>query len=129
MTKYSTSSLRRDLVDLEEKGLIQRAFGKIKLLNQENLEFTWGYRENNNLIAKEKICKIASSFIDDNDAIFMDPSTTTINILNYVKNISGLKIITNSLKAAEIIQTMPEVSGFLSGGIEAPISSGYRNRC
>lgn len=116
LTHFSVSSLRRDLVDLEKRGLIQRSFGKIKLLNQENLEYTWAFRANSNVIAKQKIGEIAASFVQDHDAIFIDSSTTAINLLDYLDDLVGLKVITNNLKAAEKIQTLPQVSGFIAGG-------------
>lgn len=122
LTHFSTSTLRRDLVRLEDKGLIQRSFGSIRLLNQENLEYTWEFRKNNSQHEKEKICSIASSFIEDNDAIFIDSSTTCIKLLNYLGNLSGLKVITNNLKVAQKIQSLPQVSGFISGGELKPLS-------
>lgn len=115
-TGYSISTLRRDLVDLEDKGLIQRSFGTIRLLNQENLEYTWQYRSESNRNAKEKICKIASHFVEDNDAIFIDSSTTSIKILDYIDNLKGLKILTNNLKVAEKAQNAPNLSAFIGGG-------------
>ena len=114
-TGYSISTLRRDLVDLENKGLIQRSFGTIRLLNQENLEYTWQYRSESNRNAKEKICKIASHFIEDNDAIFIDSSTTSIKILDYIGNLKGLKILTNNLKVAEKAQSASNLSAFIGG--------------
>lgn len=116
LTGFSTSTLRRDLLKLEKDGLIQRSFGSIRLLNHENLEYTWGYRQNQHQKEKEKICSFASHFINDNDAIFVDSSTTSINLLNYLDNVSGIKIITNNLKVAQRTQTLTNVSGFISGG-------------
>ena len=114
-TGYSVSTLRRDLVDLENKGLIQRSFGAIRLLNQENLEYTWQYRNENNQNAKEKICKIAAHFVEDNDAIFIDSSTTSIRVLDYLDTLNGLKILTNNLKVAEKAQGLPNISAFIGG--------------
>lgn len=122
LTNYPTSSLRRDLVDLEDKGLIQRTFGKIRLLNQENLEYTWEFRESNNKFEKDKIAKLATSFIEDNDAIFIDSSTTTYRIMNYISDISELKVITNNLKVAEKAQYSVNVKGFVAGGFLKPLS-------
>ncbi|MFY0445231.1 DeoR/GlpR family DNA-binding transcription regulator [Lactobacillus gasseri] len=121
-TGYSVSTLRRDLVDLENKGLIQRSFGAIRLLNQENLEYTWQYRNENNQNAKEKICKIAAHFVEDNDAIFIDSSTTSIRVLDYLDTLNGLKILTNNLKVAEKAQGLPNISAFIGGGECKPLS-------
>lgn len=121
-TTYSVSTLRRDLVDLEKMGLIQRTFGTIKLLNQENLEYTWGYRNEQNILEKEKICKIAAHLIKDNDALFIDSSTTSVKILNYLENLSGIKVITNNLKAAEKASNNSHITTFISSGECKPLS-------
>lgn len=116
LTRFSTSTLRRDLLKLEEKGLIQRSFGSIRLLNQENREYTWEFRKNHAQKEKRKICSIAAHFVDDNDAIFIDSSTTCINLLDYLDQPSGIKIITNNLEVAQKVQSSTHASGFISGG-------------
>lgn len=116
MTKYSVSTLRRDLIYLEEKGLIQRSFGSIRLLNQQNLEYTWDYRSNEHSRTKREISRLASRLIKDNDAIFIDASTTSIGILDFIGNKRGIKVITNNLKVAEKAQRLAQVKTFLAGG-------------
>lgn len=123
LTKSSTSTLRRDLVELENRGLIQRSFGEIRLINQDNLEYSWGFRDSNHLKEKEKIGSLASHFVEDNDAIFIDASTTSIHVLDHLNELSGVKIITNCLAVAEKAQLMPSLTTFVSGGEIKPLSN------
>lgn len=72
---------------------------------------------------KEKIGSLASHFVKDNDAIFIDASTTSIHILDHLNELSGVKIITNCLAVAEKAQLMPSLTVFISGGEIKPLAN------
>lgn len=112
----SISTLRRDLLVLEKNGLIERSFGAVRLLNKNNIEYTWTYRSSQNANLKRVLCRKASKLISNNDAIFIDSSTICIYLINYLADRSRVKIITNNLKVASIAQSKLNLDAFLTGG-------------
>lgn len=121
-TNTPISTLRRDLMILEQQHLIKREAGKIILLKQENIEYAWLYRENKNTLLKDKLCKTASNLIQNNNAIFIDSSTTCTKLATYLNNFSNLKIITNNLIVASQLQNHMNFLVFISGGLIKPYS-------
>ena len=94
--KASEATIRRDLSELEEKGLLIRTHGgAIKNTATENL-FSFSSKMNQNMENKEYICKIASKFINDNDIIFIDCGSTISFLPKYIYK-KEITVITNSL--------------------------------
>lgn len=93
----SEITIRRDLSELEEKGLLIRTHGgAIKNTAAEHL-FTFNSKMNQNKENKEYICKIASKFISDNDIVFIDCGSTLSFLSKYLSKKESLTVITNSL--------------------------------
>lgn len=61
LMETSTSTARRDLIELEKSGMIRRTFGFVTLLKKNNIEFTTTYREAQNAEEKNKIGYFAPS--------------------------------------------------------------------
>ena len=114
----STSTIRRDLTNLENKGLVIRTFGGVYLSkNSFNKETPFKYREETNIIEKRNLCQKALPYIKDNMSLFLDNSTTILQIVNYLNNFKNLTIITNGLKIANEILNNTKHQVILTGGI------------
>lgn len=118
----SVSTLRRDLLYLENEGLITKSFGKVSLVNGVNIEHSANYRNSKNTYEKEQLCKAAAKFVKNNDAIFLDSSTTVNSFVNYLSNISEVKIITNNLTVASLGQNKNNLEVFMTCGQIRPFS-------
>ncbi|MDA6162142.1 DeoR/GlpR transcriptional regulator, partial [Escherichia coli] len=57
---------------------------------------------------KKKIGEAAASFISDGDTIVLDVGSTTLHIAGSIENVENVTIVTNSLAAAEILNTRME---------------------
>ncbi|MFR0586593.1 DeoR/GlpR family DNA-binding transcription regulator [Lactobacillus porci] len=112
----SVSTLRRDLLYLENEGLIERKFGKVSLVNGVNVEHSENYRSNKNKYEKEQLCRAAAKLVQNNDAIFIDSSTTVNSLVNFLSEISEVKIITNNLVVASIGQARNNLEIFMACG-------------
>lgn len=112
----STSTVRRDLVELEKQGRVIREHGEVKLANPKNIDYSYESRLDDQVKSKELIAEIASSFIGTNQAIFMDSSSTTSFLLPYLAEIDNLQIITNSVNLAPELNKMSNISLFITGG-------------
>lgn len=97
----SGSTIRRDLKELEEAGLIKRTHGGA-VIDQNKAKFEPSFidKEKENFAAKKTIGSKAGEFIADGDTIIIDAGTTTINLVDSLANYDDLTIITNSINAA-----------------------------
>lgn len=114
--KASEATVRRDLSELEEKGLLIRTHGgAIKNTATENL-FTFSNKMNQNMENKEYLCKIASKFINDNDIIFVDCGSTISFLSKYISKKEPLTVITNSLPVVAELINFDNIKLIVIGG-------------
>lgn len=99
----STSSIRRALIQLENKNLIVRMHGGVSLVQDSNVEFAYTYREETNITKKREIVQIAQEFIGTGMCLFLDSSSTVQQLIPFLIKIPNLVIITNSLKTASLL--------------------------
>jgi len=103
----SHSSIRRDLSQLHEDGLITRTYGGAVALNGHSSETPFNERKVANFEEKDRIGKVAASLIEEGETIFIDGGTTTECILPYLleKRITvvtyGLNIV-NRLSSSNV---------------------------
>ncbi|SDI04468.1 transcriptional regulator, DeoR family [Vibrio xiamenensis] len=131
----SRETIRRDLLELEQKGVIQRVHGGAVLAtnrkpkaegpnptitkpNDPPSENSFQQRLNEKLSEKRAIAQIACTLIDDGSAIFIDAGTTTLAFAHALTgSAKGLKVITNSIEIAGILSSQPDYEVLLLGGI------------
>ena len=93
---YSPATIRRDLAELEEKGLLKRSFGGAVLSDSFTDQFPLEIRAAQNLAQKKRICAKAAQLVDSGDTIFIAGSTTTFFLAEYLRQIPNITVITNS---------------------------------
>ncbi|RIH67071.1 DeoR/GlpR transcriptional regulator [Mariniphaga sediminis] len=112
----SEITIRRDLSELEEKGLLIRTHGgAIKKDAAEHL-FTFNNKMRQNQENKEYICKVASNYINDNDIIFIDCGSTLSFLSKYISKKESLTVITNSLPIVSELINHVNIKLILVGG-------------
>lgn len=105
----SSSTLRRELIQLEKEGLIRRYRGGSVLEVEQNHTIALHYRENVMVLPKKHIAEIASIFIGSGMCIFVDSSSTVKTLLPYLSILSNCVILTNGLLIAyELLQKCSE---------------------
>lgn len=112
----SEPTVRRDLKKLEESGEIIRVHGGAK--NQPlaaDLNTPYFIREDMQNIEKALIGQNAAALVDDGDVIFLDASSTTINMLPYLKEKKNIIVITNGAKTALLLGQMG-IKNICTGG-------------
>ncbi len=114
----SDDSIRRDLRLMEQKGLLKKTYGGAVLLDKTGYYPPYSERLVLNNADKEDIAFIASGFIQENDSIFLDGSTTVAKLVPYLSKFKNIKIFTNSVTiACDIINAENMVDLVLIGGI------------
>lgn len=111
----SRSTLRRDLIVLEKEHKIIRNFGQVELSTNTNIEFGYNVRSNDHECEKRLIASAASNFIGQNQAIFIDSSSTCNALYPYLKN-KCLVVVTNGLNLAQLLVEEPSIETFICGG-------------
>jgi DeoR family fructose operon transcriptional repressor len=111
----SPATVRRDLQDLSEEGILQRTHGgAMKLDNLPLVAFN--KKQTANLENKQQIGKVAAAKVVDGDTVFMDCGSTVFAMCAHLKKFSKLKIITNSLPIVAELVDVPGISINLIGG-------------
>lgn len=99
----SKNTIRRDINELTEKGSIKKVYGGVSLIEKPTL-VPFNERNTKNTSLKYTIGERCANFIEDGDIIFLDSGTTTLTIVDHLKDKQNLTIITNNLEV--IIKTM-----------------------
>lgn len=93
--KVSKNTIRRDIQELIKRGNIKKVYGGVSVNFNSLVPFN--ERQIKNSSSKTLIAKAASNFVNDGDIIFIDSGTTTVNMVDFLKDKNNLTIITNNL--------------------------------
>ena len=107
-------TIRKDLYDLEKKGLIRKVHGGA-VLNKTSEEPSYFARSTISLPEKELIAAKAAEFVEDGDSIYIDIGTTTLLFAKKIKA-KNITVITNSVLAAMELNNREGAKIILSGG-------------
>ncbi len=99
----SAATIRRDLSNMEKRGLVHRTFGGVVLQESPNEESSILFRENANTKEKRRISELCSNLTKDNNSIFLDSSSTILFLIPFLKEYHRLNIVTNNVKAALLL--------------------------
>jgi len=100
----SEITIRRDLTEMEAKGLLIRTHGGAVKSKATDALFTYDLKINKNRQSKESICRSAAKYIEDGDIIFIDCGSTLSLLTKFISKFGFLTVITNSLPIiAELI--------------------------
>ncbi len=96
MLYASESSVRRDVISLEKRGLVTHIYGGVMLPAYRNTVTPASVRDTENAQAKEHIASLAAALVRDGDTVLMDASSTTRRILKYLHERKNLRIVSNN---------------------------------
>lgn len=113
--RASEATIRRDLSELEDNGLLIRTHGgAIKNMATKNL-FNYNIKINQNTEKKAYICKVASKFIKEGDIIFIDCGSTISFLSKYISKMK-ITVITNSLPVVSQLIYFDNIKLIVIGG-------------
>jgi DeoR/GlpR family transcriptional regulator of sugar metabolism len=115
----SESSIRRDLIELEQQGLLKRVHGgALAIKTKDNLlDFAW--QSTRNAEEKRRIAQATRELIEDGQTLILDGGSTTAAVASELVDRS-LHVITNSLAIAEIFKNSRQIELTLTGGYLYP---------
>ncbi len=103
MLYVSLPTIRRDLAELDRRHQIIRSHGGAKRIQAEHIVAPLNFRKTVNSGEKRRLCRAASALIDDNDIIFIDSSTTTLQMADFLGDKTGITVITNGMALANLL--------------------------
>lgn len=113
----SKSTLRRDLIALEEEGIIIRYHGGIRLISKSSTEASVMLRYMENQDKKIAISKSSRKFLHDDMVIFLDSSSTVSYLIPTMSDLKNITIITNGLNIATQVNTNKEINCYICPGL------------
>lgn len=111
----SEVTIRQDLQALSEQGLLLRVRGGALSTNTLP-EFSFDVRQQQRALEKSQIGQAAAKLVSYGDTIFLDASTTGLAVVPFIKKISELTVITNSLKVTLSLLDCPQIQVMMPGG-------------
>ena len=115
--KVSPATIRNDLRELGEGGMLKRTHGGALLNDKARYEPDSSQKQVSYPSQKKLIARMAASLIDDGDTIALDTGTTTMELAKLLVGKKGITVVTNDLQIASMLETAGDVSVILTGGI------------
>jgi len=113
----SEATIRRDLVLLESEMKIFRTFGGARIIDDfTKVAHSFQERSEKNNAEKLRIAEAAAAHVRPGMVIAVDNGTTTWMTTKYLREVSPLTIITNSLPIVQSLYDVPEITLICSGG-------------
>lgn len=118
----SESTIRRDINELDNLGLLKRVFGgAVSITGSIASEVTdVAERVLLNVKEKDRIAQYAATLISDNDFVFIDAGTTTEKMIDYIENRNVTYVTNGIVHAQKLVQKGFNV--FIIGGSLRPMT-------
>jgi DeoR family fructose operon transcriptional repressor len=116
--QVSEVTIRRDLQDLEEAGLLKRTHGGAVNIETASYEPTLLEKEEEQLEEKKAIARAAINLITNGSTIIFDAGSTTLQLARLLKTtrIQNLTVVTNAINVAWELAYVEGIELILTGG-------------
>ncbi|MBN1344966.1 MAG: DeoR/GlpR transcriptional regulator [Phycisphaerae bacterium] len=115
----SESTIRRDLAQLDEEGLVKRTHGGAVFISDRFSALNFAARESTALEEKRAIGRRAAELIRDDEIVLINGGTTTHEVARALVG-RPMRVVTNSLPIANTLGTAPEIELTVVGGYLYP---------
>ena len=106
--RFNTSAvtIRSDLNELDQRGLVQRSHGGAVIQDTVFRESPVHERIKSQSKEKQRIGAMAASLVHEGETIILDSGTTALEVARHLKNIPQVQVITNGVNiAAELLSS------------------------
>jgi DeoR/GlpR family transcriptional regulator of sugar metabolism len=112
----SLMTVHRDLDELESRGLLRKSRGVATALSTSLVESSDVYRQHRQLREKRALARAAMEFVEPGQAIFLDDSTTVLQMGELLPHRAPLTVITNVLTLMNALTGVRGISLLALGG-------------
>lgn len=113
----TTETIRSDLEKLEKQGVLVRTYGGATLVESREADMNINERETVNFEGKQRIGMKAAELIKDGETVFLDASTSSLQLARNIKDKKGITIITNAEKIVMELSDCPDIKVICTGGM------------
>ncbi|MFB9278406.1 DeoR/GlpR family DNA-binding transcription regulator [Cohnella cellulosilytica] len=116
--RVSSATVRSDLRELEQSGLIRRTHGGAIAADAAKAGFEPDsqLKEREKIIQKRTIAAKAVEYIEEGDTVILDTGTTTLEMAKAMKDKRNVTAIVNDLEIAKCLERCPGVQVVMVGG-------------
>ncbi|WP_308798851.1 DeoR/GlpR family DNA-binding transcription regulator [Agromyces silvae] len=112
----STSTVRRDLNDLQDRGLLERVHGGAAQVG-DDVEPLRPLREISYAEEKQRIGQAAAAHVAPHSTVLITGGTTTEAMLPFLGSVGGLTVLTNSLMVVNRLSQFADIDLIVLGGL------------
>ncbi|SFN50098.1 DeoR/GlpR family DNA-binding transcription regulator [Mycetocola miduiensis] len=112
----SRMTIHRDLDDLERSRVLRKVRGGASVERTSTFESDFDYRANALLREKQFIAAAAAALANDGDVVVVDDSSTTTHVIQHLRNLEGITVVSNSLPVIEEVTREPGLNLITLGG-------------
>lgn len=113
----SEVTVRKDLDLLETQGLLTRVHGGAIVSGRGRLERYFAARQQEHFEEKRRIAQAAAALIHSGQRVFLDASTTALQVTRLIKDREELTVVTNGLYTALELNFCPKITTIVVGGV------------
>lgn len=110
-------TVRRDLEKLEKQEALLRTHGGAVPIDDSTFDLSLEKRKKTNSAEKERLAEAAAKHIVPGDTVFLDASTTTFYLSKHIKKMSGITVITNSIRVIDELTGADGIKLIAVGGM------------
>jgi DeoR family transcriptional regulator of aga operon len=121
LVQASPASVRRDLIALEKRSLVQRRHGSVDLAGEMKFspfrfDSAFALREDRFADEKRRIAAAAATLVQDGDVLAIGPGTTTTLLGRNLRHRERLQIVTSAMNIGIELSAHANLSVTLTGG-------------
>lgn len=124
--QVTEDSIRKDLTLLEKKGLLKKTYGGAVKVRVNVHDFYVSHRKERNIEDKQKIAKKAMELIQEGDMIFLDISTSNLELAKLLlKSDWNVTVVTNMIEIMLLFMNESKVKLIFIGGNMSSAKEGF----
>jgi DeoR/GlpR family transcriptional regulator of sugar metabolism len=100
--KVSAATVRRDLLDLEQRGWVRRVHGGAVAVEGSLDEPLFDDKTGAAAREKQAIARSAAGFVGPHDTVYLDGGSTVLALARILQPLTRLTVVTNSLRIAHL---------------------------
>ena len=116
MFDCSHMTVRRDIALLEQEGRAYSVTGGVRIASQLHSEPSHQLKAVVELPQKQAMARLASRLLHADMTVYLDAGTSTLEIVPYVKALTGMTVVTNDFGVVQALLDAPQVTVIHTGG-------------
>ena len=97
----SVNTVRRDIAELTRRETVEKIYGGVRARHTGQALTPYEKRRLSSEVEKKRIARAAAGLVRDGDVIYLDSGTTTLLLIDCLKDKKDVTVITNNIGAVE----------------------------